>query len=334
MHTTTNLTILALLSALTVMACAADSAPLTGGTAEETEEPGEIEGDEPVDGPLAGSSSEELPPAISESEEQTAPPAVSGGPKTISTKVLPNGIVAVYEDGGWIASFTKGTRTVRIAGSPRTFRDPTEGASGGVSHDQYVRLLSKPFGSFGDPERTWLTARRADTSPDVLAIGMEYLDGTALDPKYVFGNDYDDYLAEKNPARRGIDCSGFIRLVYGHRTLPALLTGGLLPRVSKNQLANGTGVLTVANDGKQPTTTELQRLRIGDLVFFDVSARNDDTGGIDHVGFYVGKDSAGHMRFLNSTPNNGKMTGPTMMTKFVLDGTSFWATHFRGARRL
>ena len=234
-----------------------------------------------MDGPLAGSSSEDLPPAVSENEEKSAAPSVSTGSKAITTKELSSSIVAVYEDGIWIASFTKGARTVRITGSARTFRDPTEGATGGVSHDQYVRLLSKPFSTFGDAEKTWLAARRTDTTPDVLAIGMQYLDGTALNPKYVFGNDYDDYLAEKNPARRGIDCSGFIRLVYGHRTSPALLSGGLLPRVSKNQLANGTGVLTVANDGKQPTAAELQRLRVGDLVFFDVSARNDDTGGIE-----------------------------------------------------
>lgn len=293
------------------------------------EQAGEIEGDTSAGDGLEVTP---LPPPISEEDEMGSPPKVPG--KEITTKEFTSGIVAVYEGGVWIASFTKGARTVRVAGKPRTLRDPTDAPGGGVTHDQYVRLLPEAFTSFGDAEKAWLAERRNDTSADVLAVATEYFDGTELDAKYVFGADYDDYLAAKDPASRGIDCSGFVRLVYGKRTLPALLSNGLLPRVSKDQLRKGTGVLTVANVGKQPPAKELQRLRPGDLVFFDVSTRNDDAGGIDHVGLYVGKDASGKMRFANSTPNNGALTGPTMAPKFVLDGTSFWAKHFRAARRL
>jgi cell wall-associated NlpC family hydrolase len=332
MRKTANLPfVLALLSLLPAAGCAANS---PDGPQEDEEQPGEIDPGTVAGEPLPGASAEPLPPPVSESEEKSGAPTLAGGTKKLTTKSFSSGIVAVYENGVWIASFTKGARTVRVAGKARTLRDPTDSAGDGVSHDEYVRLLAKPFSSFGTGEETWLADRRTDSSDDILALGARYFDGTKLDSKYVFGNDYDDYLDAKSASARGIDCSGFVRLIYGKQTLPALLSGGLLPRTSKDQLAKATGILTIANDGKKPAVSELERLRVGDLVFFDVSSRNDAVGGIDHVGFYAGKDNDGHMRFINSTPNNGKMTGPTMMAKFVLDGTSFWATHFRGARRL
>jgi cell wall-associated NlpC family hydrolase len=68
-----------------------------------------------------------------------------------------------------------------------------------------------------------------------------------------------------DPAK-GLDCSGFTKLVYGN-------LGIELPRVSAQQATAGQPVASLAT------------ARPGDLVFFDHSK---DRPGIDHVGIYIG----------------------------------------------
>ncbi|TFV78539.1 lytic transglycosylase [Blastococcus sp. CT_GayMR19] len=68
-----------------------------------------------------------------------------------------------------------------------------------------------------------------------------------------------------DPAK-GLDCSGFTKLVYGN-------LGIELPRVSSQQATAGEPVASLA------------KARPGDLVFFDHSK---DRPGIDHVGIYIG----------------------------------------------
>ena len=66
--------------------------------------------------------------------------------------------------------------------------------------------------------------------------------------------------------QRGLDCSGFIQLVY--RKL-----GYELPRVSYQQAQAGTPVASLAE------------ARPGDLIAWDNSSRND---GVDHIAIYIG----------------------------------------------
>jgi cell wall-associated NlpC family hydrolase len=74
------------------------------------------------------------------------------------------------------------------------------------------------------------------------------------------------YLWGGTDPAKGLDSSGFTKLVYGN-------LGVDLPRVSSQQATVGTPVASVAE------------ARPGDLVFFDYSP---DRPGIDHVGIYVG----------------------------------------------
>jgi peptidoglycan DL-endopeptidase CwlO len=74
------------------------------------------------------------------------------------------------------------------------------------------------------------------------------------------------YLWGGTDPARGLDCSGFTKLVYGN-------LGIELPRTSSQQATAGTAVASLAD------------ARPGDLVFFDHSPGRP---GIDHVGIYVG----------------------------------------------
>ena len=74
------------------------------------------------------------------------------------------------------------------------------------------------------------------------------------------------YLWGGTDPAKGLDCSGFTRLVYGNLGID-------LPRTSSQQATAGTAVASLAD------------ARPGDLVFFDYSPGRP---GIDHVGIYVG----------------------------------------------
>ncbi|MGR6967596.1 transglycosylase SLT domain-containing protein [Geodermatophilus sp. URMC 61] len=74
------------------------------------------------------------------------------------------------------------------------------------------------------------------------------------------------YLWGGTDPAKGLDCSGFTKLVYGNLGID-------LPRTSSQQATAGTAVASLADT------------RPGDLVFFDHSPGRP---GIDHVGIYVG----------------------------------------------
>ena len=74
------------------------------------------------------------------------------------------------------------------------------------------------------------------------------------------------YLWGGTDPAKGLDCSGFTKLVYGNLGID-------LPRTSSQQATAGTAVASLAD------------ARPGDLVFFDHSPGRP---GIDHVGIYVG----------------------------------------------
>jgi soluble lytic murein transglycosylase-like protein len=74
------------------------------------------------------------------------------------------------------------------------------------------------------------------------------------------------YLWGGTDPAKGLDCSGFVQLVYGNLGID-------LPRVSSQQATAGRPVASLAE------------ARPGDLVFFDHSSSRP---GIDHVGIYIG----------------------------------------------
>ncbi|WP_448621086.1 transglycosylase SLT domain-containing protein [Geodermatophilus sp. URMC 65] len=74
------------------------------------------------------------------------------------------------------------------------------------------------------------------------------------------------YLWGGTDPAKGLDCSGFTKLVYGNLGID-------LPRTSSQQATAGTAVASLAD------------AHPGDLVFFDHSPGRP---GIDHVGIYVG----------------------------------------------
>ncbi|MGY1914579.1 transglycosylase SLT domain-containing protein [Blastococcus sp. SYSU DS0973] len=74
------------------------------------------------------------------------------------------------------------------------------------------------------------------------------------------------YLWGGTDPAKGLDCSGFTKLVYGN-------LGVELPRTSSQQATAGKAVAS------------LDAARPGDLVFFDHSSSR---AGIDHVGIYLG----------------------------------------------
>jgi hypothetical protein len=240
-----------------------------------------------------------------------------------------------------------------------------------VTHTTWVRVLNEPFNGTWTPAlanqiRAWAT----DTTPDVLAYAMMYVTGAppvtspALAGAQVAGQsnygpldasgvpiegaDFHDYMArdwtftasgETQTAGAGeqgcMDCSGYVRMIYGyHMGIPMVrvedIDGTVLPRMTKDIGPLGPGVIVAQATGTAPSLAAMQ---IGDVPHFDADSGDPVVGQLDHNGIYIGVDTAGHPRFLNSrkTPN-----GPTMGDlggASTLDGTGTYATSLRLIRR-
>jgi hypothetical protein len=238
----------------------------------------------------------------------------------------------------WLATLTDGAYTVTLRGPRRTFAEPA--ADDSVTHSIWVRSLPGPFDGYLD--RSWLTvALKANRqrSPDVLAIAMQYIAkapaifeddlqiagdaayGPLRNGSREEGSDFNDYLGLKwiypdqvdNPEHRQLrclDCSGFVRMVWGYRhhlpgraysdTVPLTLAQypfhSGIPRRSFEIYQSATGVVTIPDTGSP--LTDLTSMDIGDLVFFDADA--GDGMRLDHVGIYIGLDAGDHHRFISS----------------------------------
>lgn len=313
---------------------------------------------------LLGTGAVEAGPSAAAGPRVKTPPVPSGLPGTtgalrVSTTASPPTTV-VSDDRGVVATFTTGARTVTLRGARRTFAEPSTTAAT-VTTTTWVRLLAQP--STGTPDWTWLSGALTDVSPDVLAVATQYTTGaadvldatgarTAGDASYgplvggirAEGADFNDYLGLTWTYPTGVDrpeadqvgsldCSGYVRMVLGLRGgVPLTLApdGRGLPRRSFEILASGPGVLTQGDTGRlQPLPASLSA---GDLVFFD--AATDDGTQVDHVGIYLGTDSAGAPRFLSSRKT---VDGPTMGDvggRSTLTGAGLYATSLRAVRRV
>lgn len=259
-----------------------------------------------------------------------------------------------------VATFTVGARTVTMRGATRVFAEATTTHT--VASATWVRLLPKPF--TGTVDTAWLREALADTSPDLLATAAQYVTGAptvrtgngavlAGDADYgplqpdggrAEGSDFNDYLGapwsygatidEPEVDQAGaLDCSGFVRMVFGYRSTVAMTLGpdGIrLPRRSTHMLSSAPGVVTIPDTGARPATTA--GLAPGDLVFFDGST--DDGAAIDHVGIYLGVDSGGAPRFVSSRKIANGPTLGDLGGRSTLTGTGHYAQAWRAARRL
>lgn len=239
-----------------------------------------------------------------------------------------------------------------------------------VTHSTWVRVLNTSFNGTWTPQLAdQIRAWAVDTQPDVLAYAMMYVTGapTVTSPALsgaqiagqsnygpldsagvpIEGADFHDYMGrnwtfpsgESQTAGAGetgcVDCSGFVRMIYGyHMGIPMVRTANIdglnLPRMTKDIGPTGPGVIIAQATGTAPAITGLQ---IGDVPHFDADTSDPVAGQLDHNGIYLGVDSLGHPRFINSrkTPN-----GPTfgdLGGASTLDGTGTYATSLRLIRR-
>lgn len=295
-----------------------------------------------------------------------APAEAAKAPRSSSTswtyKVLDGPRRVEVRDGaGLVATFTNGARTVTVRGTARTFAEPST-TTASVTGTSRVRLLPQPF--TGTVDTTWLKSALADTSPDLLDVALQYVtgapvvraaDGSVLSSDASYGplqpdgtrqegSDFNDYLgvawtygattdAPEAEQIGSLDCSGFTRMVFGYRSGIAMgldPDGVRLPRRAVQMLDSAPGVVTVTNSGSQPGSTS--SLLPGDLVFFDAST-NDGTL-IDHVGIFLGTDSAGAPRFVSSRKTADGPTLGDVGGRSTLTGTGYYATAWRAARRI
>ena len=280
-------------------------------------------------------------------------------------------VVVTDAAGTWLATFTDGAYTVAVAGPERRFCEtvPPHAGHPPVASTTWVRVhrpggSPTPFAVDDDSvtkgvDEAWLgqaLAANAAGKIDVLGIAMQYVAGSPGDAGYgpalgdagtEKGADFNDYLGvdwnyggETDPWEEDewhmVDCSGYVRLVWGFRAgLPLALEptgdGSAIPRTSQEMHDDAPGVLTVTPADVAAET--FGHLAPGDLVFFD-----DPPGGateIRHVGMYLGVDDDGHRRFISSRissdgPTLGNHVGPSTLDE---DGFHF-PDRFVAARRL
>jgi hypothetical protein len=220
--------------------------------------------------------------------------------------------------------------------------------------------------------RRWFPDAVADRSPDMLAIAMQYVTGAPVrrneagqlisgdagfgpvNPGKLPGqtdyrdenSDFYDYLGISYRFRNGtrkwpderhygmVDCTGYLRLVLGHRMHYPLLSsnrhGRGLPRRAWAMDEVGPGVAIVPN--RHQTATDIDALQPGDLLFFDLDRR--DGAASDHTGIYLGLDTDGHPRFLSSREEADGPTFGDIGGSARLDGKGYYALLWRAAKRL
>lgn len=265
--------------------------------------------------------------------------------------------VVTDDTGRVVATLTDAARTVNLLGPTRRFSEPA-GTAAGVTTQTWVRMLPGPWSAGAEREpwfRPWLDAALRDRGPDVLSVAAQHLSGGSDDARFgVFDTDGDgrgdhadfyDYLGQPwtyadgrveqpDPAQGGsVDASGFVRLVFGYRSGMPVRTDGdeqptAIPRSTDDIAADGPGAVIVPD--RQSRVTEFGAIQAGDLVFFDT----DPDRRADLVGICMGRDEAGHLRFIASRE---AADGPTMGDTggaSILDGKGEYPSAFRSVKRL
>lgn len=296
-----------------------------------------------------------------------AAPTAQGGAQRFDRLDNPPRTVMRDQTGAVLATFTDGARTVALTGPARTFTEPRF-TTASITTTTWVRLAPEAWTPGAENSEwfgQWFETARKDTGPDVFGVAMQYADGAAAEKNAsglqfrgdaIFGpiepagyarleqSDFLDYLGipytfpdtrkAPKPAHLGaLDCSGFVRMVYGFRLDYPLLgtnnAGPGLPRRAWAIAENGPGVALIPN--KRTRVTDYDALQPGDLVFFEVEGGVDE---LDHVGIFIGIDSAGHYRFMSSRERaNGPTFGDLGGTSLLDDG-GMYSQGWRAARRI
>jgi len=268
--------------------------------------------------------------------------------------------------GTLLAVLTDGAYTARLTRASRSFNEPSAAAP--VVTREWVRVLPVRFeGTVNTAIKDWLLDAAGDDSPDLLELSLQYIEGAppvfdgaqqiAGDADYgplsptglrIEGSDFFDYLGtpwtfadgvvEKPMAAaiHSLDCSGYVRILWGLRAgLPLASTGaapgsGALSRRAVQMEAAPFGV-SIEIDA-QVATTAHNGVQAGDLVFFD--ADPVDGPAIDHVGMFLGRDGKGNRRFISSRKGANGPTLGDVRGASILDGPGLYAKAFRSARRL
>lgn len=258
-----------------------------------------------------------------------------------------------------VARFTRGARSVCLCGPRRRFDEAT--AAHAVTHRWWVRALPEPFD--GRIDRRWLRralAANEQRQPDLLALAMDYVRGSPQRARYGPGSGcireegaaFNDYLgvewqfpgeSTRKPRQRmaaSLDCSGYLRMVWGYRTHAPSGKGlrlsfkprpGALPRRSAQMFKHAPGVSVIRRS--QRPVEWIDALQPGDLLFFDADCK--DGSRIDHVGMLLGRDAGGRHRFISSRKcRNGPTLGDFHGASVIDQPRGHYAKAWRGARRL
>ncbi|GAA5199129.1 hypothetical protein GCM10023322_74010 [Rugosimonospora acidiphila] len=277
----------------------------------------------------------------------------------------------VYDErGAPVATLTEGARSAVFTGGHRRFAEPAS-TRAHVDSTSWVRLAPRPW-RFGAQSQSWFTgwfaAQPGSTGPDALSLAMQYVtgaprrvdgDGVAYAGDAGFGplvggqrdqqSDFYDYLgvpwtwpdgttSAPRPQRyRDVDCSGFLRLLWGYRMGLPMVAGARergvpgLPREAHQIASSDLAVPLFDSGAKAPSGKQLARLQPGDLVFF---ALHRDPRYLSHAGLVLGEDNQGHLRFVSSRQT---IDGPTMGDTggaARLDGAGYYPRAVRRAVRL
>ncbi|AKL67229.1 MULTISPECIES: NlpC/P60 family protein [Streptomyces] len=276
-----------------------------------------------------------------------------------------------------LATFTDGARTATLTGPSRTFTEPANTKTRVVT-ENWVRLMPEAWKEGAENEqwfKEWFKKYFGSQEDDVFAMAFQYGDqapvkkdaqGVAyagdasfgpINPNGSEGNDlrleqsdFYDYLgtpytfrngtkkAAQSARYRSMDCSGFVRTVFGYRAryplLPDDKPGAGLPRTANGMARSSLGADVLALKGVTPEDrpTAIDVIQPGDLLFFKLDARTKDR--LDHTGIYLGTDTDGHKIFISSRE---EANGPTIGDKggtSRLDGNGYYATTLRSAKRL
>lgn len=136
----------------------------------------------------------------------------------------------------------------------------------------------------GEEQQPSFFERYTNAAQDVILQGLKL-----VGVRYRFGGNDED---------AGLDCSGFVRLVFKNSL------GAQLPRTAAEMSQVGQRVDT-------------SQLKPGDLVFFNTMRRN-----FSHVGIYVGDG-----KFIHSPRSGSEIRVEDM-------GMAYWKRRFNGARRV
>jgi cell wall-associated NlpC family hydrolase len=255
----------------------------------------------------------------------------------------PNRTVMRTDAGALVAELTHGSRTVVFNGAARTFTEPEATKAKVVTHS-WVHVADEAFepALIGDPAfAKWLRARIGKPMDDVLSSACDYItdaparhrDGVryAGDASFGYlnnestrdGADFYDYLgipwtwpdgSSSRPASkwaRALDCSGYLRLVFGYRMGMTLHRRNKrvdegLPRTAYAIAERAPSTLIAEAEEPDQVPSDLSRVAPGDVVFF--ALHDSDPGLITHCGIVLGRDGDGDLRFVSARE---RIDGPT-----------------------